>query len=390
MRLLALMASSLAAVPPSLRSHVLARVRWGLAPWAEGRRARAEELAAALLEGGDQGPRRLAERAEALAKALRAHPDSFPLDGSVDGALLERIRDAHLTSVARRTGIGAPSHREGRARPADDLCGAVYAWARGAALAHFRRNGARKTFLQLGHAEDPLAPLAKDLLLGARDERLRVLDVCSLGDPLAAGPDAAYFSATPVFGPQLPSGEALAALGDEPFDAALFPLALSRSPPAARAQALAAVHRLLAPPPDAPPHRLALLLVADRFGASDPGNGNPLLERWRRELAAMGFTYLRHSRLQEGGQGEGVLGVVFLRTPVPPVPPAQGGAQGGGQVGGLLLAPDSAPPLTHRGARVGVVGGGIGGAALALLLQRRGMEAVVFERDADVEVAARG
>ncbi|KAJ1443454.1 hypothetical protein B484DRAFT_414437, partial [Ochromonadaceae sp. CCMP2298] len=64
-----------------------------------------------------------------------------------------------------------------------------------------------------------------------------------------------------------------------------------------------------------------------------------------------------------------------------------GGAGGAGGVGGVDVGPGS---VVVGRLPVGIVGGGLGGSALALSLQRRGIPVVVFEKDGSLEARRQG
>jgi 2-polyprenyl-6-methoxyphenol hydroxylase-like FAD-dependent oxidoreductase len=142
-------------------------------------------------------------------------------------------------------------------------------------------------------------------------------------------------------------------------------------------------------------HRSSLLVIIERE-ASFRGEDQ---ERWRRALAKEGFLFVRQTPLQGLGEEHpgvmvpvGCLALVFALVGNPSLSSSSSASPGE-----LLLAEDMlAPARTFASAsdsdkrRVVIIGGGIGGTCLAGLLQRRGIEAAVFEKDAHQDVRKQG
>ncbi|KAL7529932.1 hypothetical protein ACHAWF_003161 [Thalassiosira exigua] len=79
----------------------------------------------------------------------------------------------------------------------------------------------------------------------------------------------------------------------------------------------------------------------------------------------------------------------LIAAALPPPPPAE---SGGGEGGGEPEAEAGArpPPAVREGVSVAIVGGGVGGVALAAALRHRNVPCVVYERDASFEERRQG
>ena len=335
--------------------------------------------------------RALVERCLLLEKALQASPAAVE-DLETSPEALEQLLQRYRDSVASRGGSVAGKRRR---RPADafDVHEAVYAWVESAVMTHFRRNGARKLYLRATGRSDEEDELPRDLFRSGG--RIRLLDVGSVGNPLSRCASRGSLEVTPVFMGQ--NLDSLGELGD--FDCVVLHQALSRIDDLrGREELLLRAARALLPPGvDGQPHRCSLLLVIEllsTFGGSD----SDVLRRWQESLCSFGLEPVRSSGVGSGESRR--LCLVLRRTANEPAALPSNSS--------LLLATDFAPPTLRAQIasplrKVAIIGGGIGGVALAALLQRRGVDFAVYEviwhrsivssslqRDIDVDVRRQG
>ena len=341
---------------------------------------KASQVVASLLaDSGDDGPslsaaarKAAVDRCLLLERALRASPSVIE-ELETGQEALDRLLRRYRDSVASRGGA-VPGKRRRTSTPAADVFEAVYAWVENTVVTHFRRNGARRLYLRsLGLASDE-SELPRDLFEGGG--LIRILDVGSVGNPLGHCSSRSSFDVTPVFlqGP-LPDLRFESGGG---FDCVLLNHVLSSmDDPDCRGRTLLQASAALLPPGTAgQPHRSSLLLIVEPAAAFG-GRDSETLQRWLAALSSLGLEFVRSSGV---GPEEGRRLCLVLRKSATTAAPLPSSSL-------LLLASDLSTPPEHARCsagsgqlwRVAIVGGGIGGAALAALLQRRGLDFTVYE-----------
>ena len=443
-------ASSLQAWEPAVPAHLPDEIVAVLEADVAGKAGSAAEL-----------NRPLMERCMELAKAFKANPGNSELL-LPENRFLDAFISSYREAVAVRAGGGyvarkySPQQRDSSMAARRDVGGASYGWFENFLLSFFRRGGARKIFLKSAGEEQEGGKgegaeerkwneksLSRDLFSSSSSSssfsslpiplRIRVLDVCSILNPLSRPDTRDVFDVTAIFGEELLINglelgnegalllEKLDALLANPstssFDAVLLPLCLSHFPsPELRLEFVRKLRPLMRSPAEdssCSPHYTSLLLMVepiDAFRTDDQSTpaSSPALVAWRETLALEGLQLVRHSFLR-ADSGD-YIGLVFKATTSICLSERERGS-----VKPLMLMTDLRVPLNNNSTnreppaenndtcsahkcsssssacrRVGIIGGGIGGSALAALLQRRGIPVTVFEKDASIEVRRQG
>ena len=313
------------------------------------------------------------DRCLLLERALRASP-SFVEELETGPEALERLLRQYRDSVASRGGA-VPGKRRRPLASGTDVVETVYAWVENTVVTHFRRNGARRLYLRsLGLSGDE-SELPRDLF--EQGGLIRVLDVGSVGNPLNHCSSRSSFDVTPVFlSGSLPD---LRSVNGGGFDCVILNHVLSGlEDPESRGETLLQASGALLPPGTAgQPHRSSILLLVEPAAAFG-GRDSETLRRWLAALSSIGLEFVRSSGV--GPEESRCLCLVLRKVATSHVTPSLNFSL-------LLLASDlhtyykqdNCSGRNDHLRRVAIIGGGIGGAALAALLQRRGFDFTVYE-----------